>query len=111
MKDAAGGDGCDLDLNETVVVLGNGERSTRPGPKSLQYEKSRTVAGAHLLFNAFWLCSSFCVFQMYTRDSLHQIDHGIIIHVLQRILRLFLGNKSLLMLNSVIMVTIGINVK
>ena len=32
-----------------------------------------------------------CVFQMYMRDSLHQVDHGIIIHVLRAILRLFHG--------------------
>ena len=97
MKAAAGGDGSGLDLDEAVVVLGNSERSTgtRPGPKSIQYERSRSVAGAHLLFNAFWLCSSFCIFQMHMRDSLHQVDHGIIIHVLRGILRLFLGDHNM----------------
>jgi hypothetical protein len=93
MKAAAGGDGSGLDLDEAVVVLGNSERSTRPGRKSSQYESSRSAAGAHLLFNAFSLCSSFCIFQMHMRDSLHQVDHGIIIHVLRGILRLFLGDN------------------
>ena len=93
MKAAVGEDGSGLDFNEAVVVHGDSERSTRPGRESSQYESSRSVAGAHLLFNAFWLCSSFCIFQMHMRDSLHQIDHGIIIHVLRGILRLFLGNN------------------
>ena len=30
---------------------------------------------------------------MHMRDSLHQIDHGVIIHVLQGMLRLFYGNN------------------
>ena len=37
--------------------------------------------------------SSFYLFQMHMRDSLHQIDHGFIIHVLQAILRLFYGKN------------------
>ena len=89
MKAAAGEGGA----AEAVVVLGDGVTRTMPGPKAVRYEAGRAAAGAHLLFNAFWLCSSFCIFQMYMRDSLHQIDHGIIIHVLRGILRLFLGNN------------------
>ena len=81
---------------EAVVVLGDGVTRTRPGPNAVNYEAGRAAAGAHLLFNAFWLCSSFCIFQVYMRDSLHQIDHGIIIHVLRGILRLFLGNIVLI---------------
>jgi hypothetical protein len=96
MKAAAGRIGRGLGLDddaEALVVLGDRVTRTRPGPKAVQYESSSGAAGAHLLFNAFWLCSSFCIFQMYMRDSLHQIDHGIIIHVLRGILRLFLGNN------------------
>jgi hypothetical protein len=44
-----------------------------------------------LMFNAFWMVSTFCIYQMYMRDSLHQVDHGIIVHILRAILRLFQG--------------------
>ena len=37
--------------------------------------------------------SSFCLFQIHMCDSLHQIDYGVIIHVLQAILRLFYGKN------------------
>ena len=82
------GQGLDDDA-EAVVVLGDGVTRTRPGPKAVQYESSSGAAGTHLLFNAFSLCSSFCIFQTYMLDSLHQIDHWIIFHVLRGILRLF----------------------
>ena len=42
-----------------------------------------------------WAGAHFCLFQMYMRDSLHQIDYGVIIHVLRGILRLFYGNNTL----------------
>jgi len=66
-------------------------KKTTPGPNSKAYEQGRQRAGAHLVFNAFWLISTFCLCQMYMRDSLHQVDHGILIHVLRAILRLFWG--------------------
>ena len=66
-------------------------KKTTAGPNAKSYESSRQRAGAHLVFNAFWLVSTFCLLQMYMRDSLHQIDHGVTIHVLRAILRLFWG--------------------
>jgi hypothetical protein len=79
--------------------MGDDGKSSIPGPDAHRYERSRSDAGAHLLFNAFWLVSNFCIFQMYMRDSLHQVDHGIIIHVLRGILRLFLGNSIIMCCN------------
>ena len=58
------------------------------------YESGRAFAGAHLMFNAFWMVSTFCIYQMYMRDSLHQVDHGVIIHILRAILRLFQGELT-----------------
>ena len=79
----------------SVVEMEDDGKSNRPGPAFKSYEAARTQAsGAHLLFNAFWLVSSFCIYQMYMRDSLHQIDHGITIHVLRGILRLFYGEYN-----------------
>jgi hypothetical protein len=49
-----------------------------------------------LLFNAFWLVSTFCIFQMYMRDSLHQIDHGVFLHACRGILRLYLGESHII---------------
>ena len=66
---------------------------TRAGPAHATYERNRARVGCHLFFNAFWHISTFCLFQMYMRDSLHEIDHGVIIHVLRGILRLFYGNN------------------
>jgi hypothetical protein len=78
-----------------VVEMEDDGKSNRPGPAFKSYETARSQAsGAHLLFNAFWLVSSFCIYQMYMRDSLHQIDHGITIHVLRGILRLFYGEYN-----------------
>jgi hypothetical protein len=79
------------------VEMGNDGRSTKPGSGSKSYERGRTKAGAfHLLFNEFWLVSTFCILQMYMCDSLHQIDHGIILHVRRGILRLFLGECNVI---------------
>ena len=79
----------------SVVEMEDDGKSNRPGPAFKSYETARSQAsGAHLLFNAFWLVSSFCIYQMYMRDSLHQIDHGITIHVLRGILRLFYGEYN-----------------
>ena len=58
-------------------------------PGAIHYESQRKKAGAHLLFNAFWLIPhfKFCVNLMYMRDPMHQIDNGIIIAFLKAILR------------------------
>ena len=78
-----------------VVEFSNDGRTHTEGPAGRHYEQERSRAGCHLFFNAFWLVSNFCLFQMYMRDSLHQIDHGVIIHVLRGILRFFYGNNTL----------------
>jgi hypothetical protein len=88
---AGGGAGND---SVPVVELEDDGKSSRPGPAAKSYERSRAAAGGHLLFNAFWLVSTFCIYQMYMRDSLHQVDHGIIVHVLRGILRLFFGKNT-----------------
>ena len=76
------------------VVEFTDDGQTCPGPSAKSYESGRAVAGAHLMFNAFWMISTFCIYQMYMRDSLHQVDHGIILHILRGILRLFQGDIS-----------------
>ena len=53
------------------------------------YEAQRKKAGAHLFFNAFWLIPHFCINLMYMRDTMHQIDSGVIISFLKAILRKF----------------------
>ena len=52
-------------------------------------EAQRKKAGAHLFFNAFWLIPHFCINLMYMRDTMHQIDSGVIISFLKAILRKF----------------------
>jgi len=79
--------------NRPVVTFSNNGRTHKEGPAARDYERERRSTGFHLFFNSFWLISSFCLFQMHMRDSLHQIDHGVIIHVLRGILRLFYGNN------------------
>ena len=74
-----------------VVEFNAQGKKTIPGPKAKFYEASRQRAGTHLVFNAFWLVNTFCLYQMHMRDSLHQVDHGIIVHILRAILRLFWG--------------------
>ena len=59
----------------------------KPGVR--YYESQRKKAGAHLLFNAFWLIPNFCINQMYMRDPMHQIDSGVIISFLKAVLRKF----------------------
>jgi hypothetical protein len=73
------------------VVEFTDDGECKPGPSAKSYESCRAAAGAHLMFNAFWMVSTFCIYQMYMRDSLHQVDHGIIVHILRAILRLFQG--------------------
>jgi hypothetical protein len=53
------------------------------------YESQRKKAGAHLFFNAFWLIPHFCINLVYMRDTMHQIDSGVIISFLKAILRKF----------------------
>ena len=92
-----------------VVEMGSDGKDSRPGPDSKSYERGRAKAGGfHLLFNAFWLVSTFCIFQMYMRDSLHQVDHGIILHVCRGILRLYLGKKVVIRSINMLCVVIGI---
>jgi len=74
------------------AVLPHGRQHTE-GPAARDYERERTRSGFHLFFSTFWMISTFCLFQMHMRDSLHQIDHGVIIHVLRAILRLFYGKN------------------
>jgi len=76
-----------------VVQFSNQGRQHTEGPAARDYEREHKRSGFHLFFSAFWLVSTFCLFQMHMRDSLHQIDHGVIIHVLRGILRLFYGNN------------------
>ena len=47
------------------------------------YEKKRKEACCHLLFNAFWKVPRFCIQLMYMRDTMHQIDLGVIIAFFQ----------------------------
>ena len=71
-----------------MVEMEDDGKSNRPGPAFKSYETASTQAsGAYLLFNSFWLDASFCIYHMYMRDSLHQVDHGITLHVLRGILR------------------------
>jgi hypothetical protein len=42
-----------------------------------------------LFFNVFWLILHFCINLMYMRDTMHQIDSGVIISFLKAILRKF----------------------
>ncbi len=95
---AAGGPGVDVDVVPVVDMRDDG-KSSRPWPDAHYYECSRSDAGVHLLFNAFWLISTFCIFQMYMLDSLHQEDHEIIIHVLLGMLRLVFGKSMIIICN------------
>ena len=73
-----------------VVDWGEDGSTHSPGPNSVHYETMRQVAGAHLVFNAFWLIPHFCVHQMLMRDAMHAIDLGVIITIIRAILRAFL---------------------
>ena len=91
---AAGSSGCRSDQKRPVVEFSADGKNSKAGPAAASYEKTRAAAGCHLVFNAFWLVSMFCMCQMYMRDSLHQIDHGVFIHILRAILRIFLGKST-----------------
>lgn len=92
IEQAAAGQGLQLRGLQTGSVVDFGEHSDRihsPGPNSSHYEKFRSLAGAHLVFNAFWSIQHFCVHQMLMRDPMHQVDLGAIIHLIRAILRKF----------------------
>jgi hypothetical protein len=91
---AAGGHCGPGNDSEPLIELKDDGKSSRPGSGAKYYERGRAAAGGHLLFNTYWLVSTFCIFQIYMRDSLHQVDHDIIIHVLRGIIRLFFGKGA-----------------
>ena len=64
---------CKTIVTEPVVIFNGEGVSKTAGPAAKSYKHARTAAGAHLIFNAFWLIISYCCYQMYTRDSLHQV--------------------------------------
>ncbi len=72
-----------------VVEWNEDDSCVRPGPESSHYEAGRSECGAHLLFNAgaFRTVAHCCVHQLLMRDSLHQIDLGVIIRLIMAILR------------------------
>ena len=71
--------------NQAVVELDE-DGSRRAGPRFRRYESSRKLAGGHLVRNAFWAVHGFCAYQMFMRDPMHQIDHGVIIYLFRAIL-------------------------
>ncbi len=52
----------------------------------LTITRLRKNCDAHLLFNASWLVSNFCMHQMLMKDSMHQINLGIIVCLIMAIL-------------------------
>ena len=76
--------------DDPVVEFGEDCSFHRPGPNSTYYEDAWPICGAHLVFNALWLISNFCVHQILMRDGLHAIDVGIIITHIRAILQEFL---------------------
>jgi hypothetical protein len=71
------------------VTWDAGGSNVRPGPAAKKYEEARKHCRAHILYNAFWKIPHFCVHQMLMRDPMHQIDLGVILHLLKAILRKF----------------------
>jgi hypothetical protein len=71
--------------NQAVVELDEDGRR-RAGPQFRSYDSSRKLAGGHLVRNAFWAVHGFCAYQMFMRDPMHQIDHGVIIFLFRAIL-------------------------
>ena len=78
-------------MGQGAVVQWNEDGShVRPGghgPHSSHYEAARGECGAHLLFNAFWTVANCCVHQLLMKDSMHQIDLGVIVRLIMAILR------------------------
>ena len=92
VEQAAAGQGAVLRGMHAGCVVDFGEHPDRihsPGPNEAHYEHFRALAGAHLIYNAFWAIQHFCVFQMLMRDPMHQIDMGAIVHLIRAILRKF----------------------
>ncbi len=54
-----------------------------PGPNAANYERFRALAGAHLIFDAFWKIQHFSVHQMLMRDPMHEIDLGAIVQLIR----------------------------
>jgi hypothetical protein len=69
-----------------VVQWNEDGSGVRPGPESSHYEAARGECSAHLLFNAFWAVANCCVHQLLMRDSMHQIDLGVLIRLIMAIL-------------------------
>ena len=69
----------------SATMDGSTRRDCAQGPAGCDYEQERKHSGLHLFF--------ILLFQMHMRDSLHQIDYGVIIHILQAILCLFYGKN------------------
>ncbi len=61
---AATGHGGPGNESEPLVELEDDGKISRPGPGAKSFERGRAAAGGHLLFNTFWLVSTFCIFQM-----------------------------------------------
>ena len=72
--------------DDPVVEFGEDGSFHRPGPHSTHCEDARQRCGAHLVFDAFWLISNFCVHQTLMREGMHAIDLGIIITLIRAIL-------------------------
>ncbi len=70
-----------------IVEWNDDGSCVRPGPESSHYEAGRAECGAHLLFNAFWGVSNCCVHQLLMKDSMHQIDLGVIMRLIMAILK------------------------
>jgi hypothetical protein len=75
---------------QTGPVVDWGQEPTRThsaGPNASHYEAFRNCCGAHLVYNAFWNVKHFCVHQMLMSDPMHQVDLGVIVHLIKAILR------------------------
>jgi hypothetical protein len=90
ISEAAKGSGLNLrGMRPGTVVDWREKPSHSPGPNSSHYEAARTLCNAHLVYNAFWSIPHFCVHQMLMRDPMHQVDLGVIVHLIRAILRKF----------------------
>ena len=83
---AAGGGHLTGRAKDQAVVELDEDGRRRAGPQFRSYDSSRQLAGGHLVRNAFWAVHGFCAYQMFMRDPMHQIDHGVIIFLFRAIL-------------------------
>jgi hypothetical protein len=75
-------------MSSGAVVKWNADGScTGPGPEASHCEAAKAECEAHLLFNAFWSVSHCCIHALFMRDSMHQIDLGVIIRLIMAIQR------------------------